>query len=74
MDLTEQAREADIILNSTVFNTAFDNVIENSIGTWERSQDAEKDVREAAYFKVKAIREVRRELIKILNAKRMKEN
>ena len=74
MTLSEKASEAYRILNSPIFDELFEGRIRFWTGTWERTSPEDVQSRELAYHRVKAIQEVKSELIKLLNAKRIAES
>ena len=69
----EKMIEAQRIINSDVFNEAFDELYQKWHKMWEDSTANDTKTREMAYNRVKAIQDVKREFVKLLNAKRMLE-
>lgn len=64
-----KAINAQAILNNEVFNEIIDELKEDYINRWESSKELDTNTREMLYNRVKAIQEVKRELIRLLNAK-----
>lgn len=64
-----KAINAQAILNNDVFNEIIDELKEDYINRWESSKEFDTNTREMLYNRVKAIQEVKRELIRLLNAK-----
>lgn len=64
-----KAINAQAILNNDVFNEIIDELKEDYIRKWENSKELDTNTREMFYNRVKAIQEVKRELIRLLNAK-----
>lgn len=69
MDIKTKAEEAGRILNSSVMIEAFSNIQEFWTRQWENSLDEDTKTREIAYNRIKAIHELKRELLKFKNAK-----
>lgn len=64
---------AQQIIDNPMFEEAVGTCISRWKGEWERTAPEDTTSREIAYNRVKAIQEVRRELIRELNAKRIRE-
>lgn len=74
MNTQERAVQAKLILDNPLFEEAIESCISRWKGEWERSAPEDTNSREIAYNRVKAIQEVRRELIRLLNAKKIIES
>lgn len=66
-----RALSAENILKDEVFNDVFEELKESYITKWENTPEDDQKQREMLYNRVKAIQEVKREFIRLLNAYKM---
>lgn len=70
-EINKRALSAVSVLNNDVFNDVFVELKTSYITRWENTPEEDTKQREMLYNRVKAIQEVKREFIKLLNAKRI---
>lgn len=69
MSVKQRAEEAQRILDNTVFQEAIDNAVAAFHKSWESSKQEDTNIRELAYNRIKAIHDIKRELVKFVDAK-----
>ena len=67
-EIRRRAESAQSVLNNDIFKEVFDELKAEYISKWENSTDLDTKSREVYYNRVKAIQEVKREFIRLLNA------
>ena len=70
-EIRRRAINAESILNNDVFNDIFGELKSSYLSQWENSPEKDTESREMLYNRVKAIQEIKREFVKLLNAKRI---
>jgi len=70
-EIRRRAISAESILNNDVFNEIFGELKTSYLSQWESSNEKDTESREMLYNRVKAIQEIKREFVKLLNAKRI---
>ena len=70
-EIRRRAISAESILNNEVFNEIFGELKTSYLSQWESSNEKDTESREMLYNRVKAIQEIKREFVKLLNAKRI---
>lgn len=69
-EIRRKAESAESILNNDVFNSVWDEMRLAYIQRWETSVDGDKENRELFYNRLKALQEVKREFVRLVNAQR----
>lgn len=66
-----KAQAAESVLNNAVFNDVFEELRSTYMTRWEASPEEDTKSRELLYNRLKALHEVKRELIRAINAIRL---
>lgn len=69
-EIRRKAESAQSILNNDVFNDVWDEMRSTYVTRWESSIDEDKENRELIYNRLKALQEVKREFVRLVNAQR----
>lgn len=72
-EIQRRAEQANQVLYNPIFIEAFDKLKDVYYERWENTGEHEKQKRESIWNRLKAIQEVRREFIRILNAQKILE-
>jgi hypothetical protein len=60
---SQQAQQADAILNNPLFEAVFDECIDELMTAWVHSEPRDRDGRELAYNRIQALHRVREALV-----------
>lgn len=71
--ISRKALAAQQILDNEVFETTFETLRSECINRWETSDPSDKENRELLYNRLKALHEIKKSFVRMINAQKINE-